>query len=312
MGEHKEKLEWLGNAANHRGDDGGSKDDPEAGAALGFCGGVERSCDGRKAKELDPAGGGKTGPRRKLIKGARAMGEDGEQAAPRGVDAVVNDQVVVVDRHVEQVVQPHGLERSLQKHKDAHAKGADARKCMAQRFGHCVYGGHDGGRDSGKGKHGKKADEVDQRGAREGAEPIGNLGIVEAVMDGDDGCRYRQRADNAGVERLDAVDDGDAASGGQRRRVLKSKIVSAQLNDLAQKEAVGKIGHECLEAATCRLFLGKADGQRYSKKERKALKDRPRAALDDGPKNVPRGSVYGEIADDVRSRCESGDADHEA
>ena len=36
------------------------------------------------------------------------------------------------------------------------------------------------------------------------------------------------------------------------------------------------------------------------------------AALDDGPKNVPRGSVYGEIADDVRSRCESGDADHEA
>ena len=104
------------------------------------------------------------------------MGEDGEQAAPRGVDAVVNDQVVVVDRHVEQVVQPHGLERSLQKHKDAHAKGADARKCMAQRFGHCVYGGHDGGRDSGKGKHGKKADEVDQRGAREGAEPIGNLG----------------------------------------------------------------------------------------------------------------------------------------
>ena len=195
----------------------GNKDDPEAGAALGFCGGVERSCDGRKAKELDPAGGGKTGPRRKFIKGARAMGEDGEQAAPRGVDAVVNDQVVVVDRHVEQVVQPHGLECSLQK----------AQRCPRQRGRRlasawrsvsvtCVYGGHDGGRDSGKGKHGKKADEVDQRGAREGAEPIGNLGIVEAVMDGDDGCRYRQRADNAGVERLDAVDDGDAASGGQR------------------------------------------------------------------------------------------------
>ena len=35
-------------------------------------------------------------------------------------------------------------------------------------------------------------------------------------MDGDDGCRYRQRADNAGVERLDAVDDGDTAGGGQR------------------------------------------------------------------------------------------------
>jgi len=60
------------------------------------------------------------------------------------------------------------------------------------------------------------------------------------------------------------------------------------------------------------LFLGKTDGQRYGKKEREAFKDRPRAALDDGPKNVPRGSVYGEIADDVRSRCESGDADHEA
>ena len=144
------------------------------------------------------------------------MGENGEQVGPRGVNTVVNDQIVVIDGHIEQVVQPHGLECSLQKHKDAHAEGADARKCVAQRFGHSVCEGHDGGRDGGKGKHGKKADEVDQRGTREGAEPIGNLGIVEAVMDGDDGCRYRQRADNAGVERLDAVDDGDTAGGGQR------------------------------------------------------------------------------------------------
>ena len=240
------------------------------------------------------------------------MGENGEQVGPRGVNTVVNDQIVVIDGHIEQMVQPHGLERSLQKHKDAHAEGADARKCVAQRFGHSVCEGHDGGRDGGKGKHGKKADEVDQRGTREGAEPIGNLGIVEAVMDRDDGCRHRQRADNAGVERLDAVDDGDAASGGQKRRVLKPKVVSAQLNDLAQKETVGKIGYERLEAAACRLLLGKADRQRYGKKEWKALKDRPRAALDDGPENVPGGSVYGEVADDIHGRCEGGDADHEA
>ena len=110
MGEHKEKLERFGDAADHRGDDSGNKDDPEAGAAFGLCGGVERRSDGGKAKELDPAGGGKTGPRRKLIKGARAMGEDGEQAAPRGLDAVVYDQVVVVDRHLKQVVQAKGLE----------------------------------------------------------------------------------------------------------------------------------------------------------------------------------------------------------
>ena len=183
---------------------------------------------------------------------------------------------------------------------------------MAQRFSHCVYGRHDGGRDDGKGEYGEKADEIDQRGAREGAEPIGHLGVVEAIVDRNDDGRDCQRSDNAGVERLDAVDDGDAASGDQRRRVLKSKIVAAQLNDLAQKEAVGKIGHECLEAATCRLLLGKADGQRYGKKERKAFKDRPRAALDDSPENVPRGSVYGEVADDVRGCCESGDADHKA
>ena len=115
----------------------------------------------------------------------------------------------------------------------------------------------------------------DEAKFKEISEAYETLSDVEAVMDGDDGCRYRQRADNAGVERLDAVDDGDAASGGQRRRVLKSKVVSAQLNDLAQKEAVGKIGDESLEAATSRLFLGKTDGQRYGKKEREAFKDRP-------------------------------------
>ena len=90
--------------------------------------------------------------------------------------------------------------------------------------------------------------------------------------------------------------------------VLKPKVVSAQLNDLAQKEAIGKIGHECLEAAACRLLLGKTDRQRYGKKERETFKDRPRAALDDGPENVPRGSVYGEVADDVYGRGEGGDA----
>lgn len=41
------------------------------------------------------------------------MGEDREQVGPRGVDAVVDDQVVVVDRHVEQVVQAKGFECSL-------------------------------------------------------------------------------------------------------------------------------------------------------------------------------------------------------
>ena len=90
------------------------------------------------------------------------MGENGEQVGPRGVNTVVNDQIVVIDGHVEQMVQAHGFECSFQKHKDAHAEGADAHKCVAQRFGHSVYEGHDGGRDNGKGKHGKKADEVDQ------------------------------------------------------------------------------------------------------------------------------------------------------
>ena len=60
------------------------------------------------------------------------------------------------------------------------------------------------------------------------------------------------------------------------------------------------------------MLLGKTDRQRYGKKERETFKDRPRAALDDGPENVPRGSVYGEVTDDVYGRGEGGDADHEA
>ena len=97
MGEHKEKLERFGDAADRRGDDGGQENGLEAGAAFGLGGGVERHGDGRKAKELDPAGGGETSPGCKLVEGACAMGENGEQIGPRGVDAVVNDQVVVVD-----------------------------------------------------------------------------------------------------------------------------------------------------------------------------------------------------------------------
>ena len=162
MGEHKKKLERLGDAADHRGDDGGNKDDLEAGAAFGLCGGIECCRDGGKAKELDPAGGGKARPGRELVEGARAVGEDGKQAGPRGVNAVVYDQVVVVDRHVEQVVQANGLECSLQKHKDAHAEGADAHKCMAHRVGCSVYIGHRDSRENGKAEYGEKADEIDQ------------------------------------------------------------------------------------------------------------------------------------------------------
>ena len=67
IGEHKEKLERLGDAADHRGDDGGQKDDLKAGAAFGFGGEIECCRDGGKAKELAPAGGGKTCPGRKFI-----------------------------------------------------------------------------------------------------------------------------------------------------------------------------------------------------------------------------------------------------
>lgn len=51
------------------------------------------------------------------------MGENGEQVGPRGVNTVVNDQIVVIDGHIEQMVQPHGLERSLQNTKMPTPKG---------------------------------------------------------------------------------------------------------------------------------------------------------------------------------------------
>ena len=42
------------------------------------------------------------------------------------------------------------------------------------------------------------------------------------------------------------------------------------------------------------------------------LKNRPRSALNDGPKKVPRRSVYSEVADNVHGCGKGGDADHKA
>ena len=183
---------------------------------------------------------------------------------------------------------------------------------MTQRIGYIVYVGYRNSREDSEGEHSEKADEIDQRGAGKRTEPIGHLGVVEAVVDRNDDGRDCQRSDNAGVERLDTVNDGDAGGRGQGRGIHKAQVIAADLDDFTQKEAVGKIGRERLEAAARRLLLGKTDGQGYGKQERKALKDRPRSALDDTPKKVPGGSVYGEVTDNVYSRGEGGDADHEA
>ena len=215
MGEHKEELERLGNATDHRCDDGGRKNGFEAGSTFGLGGGIECRRDSGQAKELDPAGGGKAGPGSELVEGARAMGEDGKQVGPRGVDAFVYDQVVVVDGHVEQMMQADGFEGALQKHKETHAWGTDSRKCMAQRIGRSIYKGNSDCRDDGEAENSEKADQIDQRRAGERAKPIGHLGIVEAVMDSNDDCRNRQRSDDAGVEGLNTVDNGDTGGGGQ-------------------------------------------------------------------------------------------------
>lgn len=78
-----------------------------------------------------------------------------------------------------------------------------------------------------------------------------------------------------------------------------------------KKEAIGKIGHECLEAAACRLLLGKTDRQRYGKRSGRRLKTvhEPRWMM---VRKRTKGSVYGEVTDDVYGRGEGGDADHEA
>ena len=90
-----------------------------------------------------------------------------------------------------------------------------------------------------------------------------------------------------------------------------TKVVPSQLNDAAQKSSRANRRREP-RGSNEPVVLGKTDGQRYGKRSGRRLKTvhEPRWMM--VQKAYHKGSVYGEIADDVRSRCESGDADHEA
>lgn len=73
------------------------------------------------------------------------------------------------------------------------------------------------------GQHDKEGDDVDKRGAREHAQPLGKLYLVELVVDGDDDAGNRQGADHAHVERLDGGDHGQAGRAANLRGEVDAK-----------------------------------------------------------------------------------------
>ena len=306
------ELDGLGDAAEQRGERDGDEEREELLALVRPRGGVERRGDAGDAEDLCPAGGGDGSPRRDGGDGRRGRGELRQGVGPGADDAAAHEHAVVVERRVEQMVQAKRHEHPLEEHKDARARHAGAHDHVLKPGDKRLDVGPDEGRRRGEWDHGRERDRVHESGAREGAEPLGELDVEELVMQGDDHARDDERADHAHVERLYPRHHGKAGGATGLGREVDAQLGAPGLDDVAQEVAEREVADERLHAAACLLLVRKADGQRDGKEKRQLVKHGPAALEDDVPALAPEGSLGGDGADGGLGRAQRADADDDA
>ena len=162
------------------------------------------------------------------------------------------------------------------------------------------------------GQHDKEGDDVDKRGAREHAQPLGKFNLVELVVDGDDDAGNRQGADHTHVERLDGGDHGQAGRATNLRGEVDAKEAAPLRKHGIHKVLEGKVANERLHAATRVLLVRQANGQRDGEQQRQLIKDGPTTLKDDVPYAVPHGARRGQRPKDDLGSEERAESDHNA
>ena len=181
-------------------------------------------------------------------------------------------------------------EHALKEDEDSHTRRADVEDDLLKYVhAHLDLGPYQHHHDSNR-QHHDERDHVHKGRAGEDPQPLWQARIEEAVVERDDHARDEKCAGNAHVQRANACNGRDALRAPGAGREVNAQLGRPGREHRAHKVVEREVGDKRLEAAAARLLLGKANGKRHGKEQRKLVEDRPTAVENHGPALGPGGA----------------------
>ena len=285
--EKEGEFQRLGDAAEHRRDRRRDQESRRLLALFRLSAGVDGERRARQAEDLAAAVQCEAALGEEVAQRLRARHEVVDMAEPIGLDATVDDGRAEDERQVDEVMEAGGQQDFFRERVRPDADDAACLEEELKLLNRVLYHRPDAAEDESHRDHDGEADGNDEGRAFENTKPIGDVRVVEVVVQIRRAARDEDRAEHAHVERLDVRDHRESCARSCRLAVVDAERAAVQREDGGDEVVEEHVDDEGFHGAARRLLLRKADGNGDGEENRHLREHRPRALLDDVPEIVP-------------------------
>ncbi|MNI35079.1 hypothetical protein D3C73_890900 [compost metagenome] len=163
----------------------------------------------------------------------------------------------------------------------------------------------------GHGQHDEEGDDEDQAHALEDGEVIRQLLLEETVVDPGHHAADDEGEDDAGIQRLDAPHQRQAAGAAHFLIEVDPKLRPPEGEHAVGEVVVGHVGKEGDQRRPGLTRLGKTHGERHAEQQGEVAEDGPAPRLDDGHHLEEVGVWVSQIPHDIGHGEQPGDGEQQ-
>ena len=294
------ELQRLRDAAEHRRDRRGNEECGRLFLLLRFGADVDRESRARQTEHLAAAMEGEAALGEEVTQALRARHEVVDMPEPVGLNAAVHNRGAIDERQIDEVMQTGGQEDFLRERICPDADDAAGLEEKLKVLDGVLNGRPDKAENECHRDHYDEADGDDESGSLEDAEPVGDVRVIEVIVQERRAAGDEDRTEHAHVERLDVGDHREPRAGTCCLTVVHAEHIRMERQKTCDEVVEQHIDDERLHRTACRLLLCEADRHGNGEEDRHLCEDRPRTLFDHVPEIVPYRTLRGDTAEQPR------------
>ena len=294
------ELQRLRDAAEHRRNRRGDEERRRLFLLLGLGTDIDRESRTRQAKHLAAAVEGKAALGEEVAQTLRTRHEVIDMSEPVGLNAAVHNRGAVHEGQIDEVMQTGGQEDFLRERVCPDANDAAGLEEKLKVLDGVLNGRPDKAENECHRDHHDEADRDDEGRSFEDAEPVGDVRVIEVVVQERRAAGDKDRTEHAHVQRLDVGDHRESRAGPCCLTVVHTEHIRMESEETSDEVVEQHIDDERLHRTACRLLLCEADRHGNGEEDRHLCEDRPRTLFDHVPEIVPYRTLRGDTAEQPR------------
>ena len=294
------ELQRLRDAAEHRRNRRGDEECRRLFLLLGLGADIDRESCTRQTEHLAAAMEGEAALGEEVTQALRARHEVVDMPEPVGLNAAVHNRGAIDERQIDEVMQTGGQEDFLRERICPDADDAAGLEEKLKVLDGVLNGRPDKAENECHRDHYDEADGDDESGSLEDAEPVGDVRVIEVIVQERRAAGDEDRTEHAHVERLDVGDHREPRAGTCCLTVVHAEHIRMERQKTCDEVVEQHIDDERLHRTACRLLLCEADRHGNGEEDRHLCEDRPRTLFDHVPEIVPYRTLCGDAAEQPR------------